>query len=129
VAESAGITEDLIEKTMAIWFSPAFLERGKATVDRVRAMLRGTNPAAYAAAIRAIGFVDLTDRIGAIRCPTLVVVGEDDPGTPPAMARVIAERISRARLEVLPGARHAAVVERREEFILALREFLQIRHG
>lgn len=125
VAETQGMTEDLVESTMAIWFSPAFLDAGKARVDRVRAMLRNTDPRGYAAAIRAIGFVDLTDRIGAIRCPALVVVGEDDPGTTPAMARVIAERIPGARLHVLPGGRHAAIVERAEEFNRLLIEFLE----
>ncbi|MCL6641256.1 MAG: alpha/beta hydrolase, partial [Candidatus Rokubacteria bacterium] len=58
------------------------------------------------------------------RCPTLVGVGADDPGTPPAMAREIAARIPGARLEVLPGARHAAVVERAEEFTRLLAGFL-----
>jgi 3-oxoadipate enol-lactonase len=124
VAETAGMTEELIGRTVAVWFTPDFLARGKAQVDRVREMLRRTDPRGYAAAIRAIGFVDLRPRLGAIRCPTLVVVGEDDPGTPPAMAREIADRIPGARLEVLPGARHAAVVERAEEFTRLLLEFL-----
>ena len=124
VAESAGMTDELIERTMAIWFSADFLARGKAQVDRVREMLRRTDPRGYAAAIRAIAFVDLRGRIGAIRCPTLVVVGADDPGTPPPMARDIAARIPGARLEILPGARHAAVVERAEEFTRLLTGFL-----
>lgn len=126
VAETAGMTEELIERTMAIWFTPDFLAHGRLPVDRVREMLRSTDPRGYAAAIRAIGFVDLRPRIAAIRCPTLVVVGQDDPGTPPAMAREIAERIPGARLEVLPGARHAAVVERAEEFTRLLVEFLTV---
>lgn len=121
VAETGGMTEDLIERTMAIWFTPGY---DPARVERVRAMLRRTSPAAYAAAIRAIGFVDLRPRLGAIRCPTLVVVGGDDPGTTPAMARDIAGRIPGARLEVLPGARHAAVVERPGDFIRLLTDFL-----
>ncbi|MGH7388676.1 MAG: alpha/beta fold hydrolase [Candidatus Rokuibacteriota bacterium] len=124
VAETAGMTDALIERTMEIWFSPDFLEKGKAVVDRVRAMLRGTDPRGYAAAIRAIGFVDLREAIRAIRCPTLVVVGEQDGGTSPAMARVMAEAIAGARLEVLKGARHAAVVECAGEFNRRLGAFL-----
>jgi len=124
VAETAGMTDALIERTMEIWFSPEFLEKGKAVVDRVRAMLRGTNPRGYAAAIRAIGFVDLRQAIQAIRCPTLVVVGEQDGGTSPAMASVIASAIPGARLEVLEGARHAAVVERADDFNHLLGDFV-----
>ena len=124
VAETTGMTETLIEKTMEIWFTPAFRERERATVDRVRAMLRATDPAGYAAAIRAIGFVDLTARIGAIRCPTLVVVGEQDPGTTPAMARTIHERITGSQLLILPGAMHCSPVEQADAFERALQAFL-----
>jgi 3-oxoadipate enol-lactonase len=125
VAESEGMTETLIERTMEIWFTAAFRAERREAVDRVRGMLRATDPAGYAAAIRAIGFVDLTDRISAIRCPTLVIVGEKDPGTPPAMARVLHERIAGSRLLVLPGAMHCSALESAEEFNRALVEFLR----
>ena len=69
-------------------------------------MLRATDPRGYAASIRAIGFVNLIPRLGAIRSPTLVIVGEKDPGTPPAMAEVLHEKIPGARL-VDPARRHA----------------------
>jgi 3-oxoadipate enol-lactonase len=87
-------------------------------------MLRSTDPAGYAASIRAIGFVDLRERLTAIRCPTLVVVGEADPGTPPAMARDLHARIAGSRLLVLPRAAHCAVVEARAAFTDALAGFL-----
>jgi 3-oxoadipate enol-lactonase len=111
IAETEGMTAALVEKTMDIWFTPPFRSQRKDIVDRIAAMLERTDPRGYAAAIRAIGFVDLTARIAAIACPTLVVVGEQDPGTPPTMARVIHERIPGARLLVLSGAAHCAVVE------------------
>ena len=87
VAETEGMTESLIERTMAIWFTAKFREQHAGQVDRVRAMLRATDPRGYAASIRAIGFVNLTPRLGAIRSPTLVIVGEQDRGTPPARPR------------------------------------------
>jgi 3-oxoadipate enol-lactonase len=126
-AESQGMTDALIERTMEIWFTPAFRERHKATVDRVRAMLRGTDPRGYVGAVQAIADVDLTERLGAITCPTLVVVGERDAGTPPAMARAIHERIHGSRLLVLPDAAHCSVVERAAEFNRALLAFLTER--
>jgi len=124
IAETAGMTEELIELTMAIWFTEHHRAAEKARVDRVREMLRRTDPRGYVASIRCIGFVDLTDRLAGIRCPTLVVVGADDPGTPPSMAQVIAERIPGARLQILPAAKHAAVVERAPEFTRLVREFV-----
>lgn len=124
VAESLGMTAELVERTMAIWFTEGFRAERPEEVGRIAGMLRATDPRGYAAAIRAIGFVDLTERIGAIRCPTLVVVGEQDPGTPPAMARAIHERITGSELLVIPGARHCAVVEAADRFLPALLEFL-----
>lgn len=124
VAESEGMTTALVDRTMAIWFTEAFRTRHVDSVERIAAMLRKSDPRGYAAAIRAIGFVDLTERIDAIRCPALVVVGEQDPGTPPAMARVIHERIPGSELLVIPGAMHCAVVEDSDRFLPALLDFL-----
>jgi len=65
VAETRGMTQELIDKTMAIWFTPEFHATHKSIVDGVSAMLRATDPRGYVAAIRAIGWVDLRDRLGA----------------------------------------------------------------
>lgn len=123
-AETQGMTDVLIERTMEIWFTAAFRDSHKPVVDRARQMLRNTDPRGYAAAIRAIADADLSQRIRAIACPTLVVVGERDPGTPVAMARVLHERIPGSKLVVLPNAAHCSVVERADEFNGLLRTFL-----
>jgi len=124
VAETDGMTETLIERTMAIWFTEKFRSEHAAEVDRVRAMLRATDPRGYAASIRAIGFVNLIPRLGAIRSPTLVIVGEKDLGTPPAMAEVLHAKIPGARLVILPGAMHCSAVEEADAFNREVAEFL-----
>lgn len=45
-------------------------------------------------------------RLGEIRCPTVVLTGDQDVLMPPANSRVLAERIPGARLEVLEGVGH-----------------------
>jgi 3-oxoadipate enol-lactonase len=127
VAESEGMTAALVDRTMAIWFTEAFRTKRPEVVERIAAMLRKSDPRGYAAAIRAIAFVDLSERIRAIICPILVVVGEQDPGTPPAMARVIHERIPGAELLILPGAMHCAVAEDADRFLRALLDFIEAR--
>jgi 3-oxoadipate enol-lactonase len=122
-AEAAGM-EAVVESTMAIWFTEAYRARETAAVDAVRGMFRKMIPAAYVAAVRAIADVDLTDAIGTIGRPTLVLVGERDPGTPPAMARVLHERIPGARLVVLPGAMHCSSLEAAAAFNAAVLAFL-----
>ncbi|MBI1736905.1 MAG: 3-oxoadipate enol-lactonase [Candidatus Rokubacteria bacterium] len=122
-AETHGL-EPLIEPTMKIWFTERFRETAKPAVDRVRDMLRATDPRGYVGAIRAIASVNLTDAIAAIRCPTLVIVGRDDPGTTVQMADVMRDRIPGAQLAVLPGAAHCSCVEAADAFTAALTRFL-----
>jgi 3-oxoadipate enol-lactonase len=124
VAEAAGMTPELVDRTMAIWFSADYRARQQASVARVAGMLAATDPRGYAASIRAIGWADQRERIGAIRMPTLVVVGEHDPGTPVAMARDIVDRIPGARLAILPRALHCSPVEAADAFHDVLRRFL-----
>jgi 3-oxoadipate enol-lactonase len=124
VAETAGITRELVDRTMAIWFSADFRARRRDVVEGLAALLAATDPHGYVASIRAIGWADQRDAIRAITAPTLVVVGEHDPGTPVAMAREIHERIAGSRLLVLPGAMHCSPVEASAAFEQALLEFL-----
>jgi 3-oxoadipate enol-lactonase len=124
VAETQGITPELVERTMAIWFSADYRARHRDVVDGVAAMLAATDARGYVAMIRAIGWADQRDAIRTITAPTLVVVGEKDPGTPVAMAREIHERIAGSRLLVLPGAMHCSPVEAAAEFHDAVLAFL-----
>jgi 3-oxoadipate enol-lactonase len=124
VAETLGMTPELVEQTMAVWFTAGFRARQSAVVERVAAMLAATDPRGYVASIRAIGWADQRDAIRGITAPTLVVVGENDPGTPVAMAREIHERIAGSRLLVLPGAMHCSPVEAAAAFHEALLAFL-----
>jgi pimeloyl-ACP methyl ester carboxylesterase len=59
---------------------------------------------------------DTLDRLGKIRCPTLVSGAEDDVLVPPRFARQLAERIPGAELRIVPGAGHGYIWERFEEF-------------
>jgi 3-oxoadipate enol-lactonase len=122
-AETQGM-EPLVEPTIERWFTAPFRERRKDVVDSVRAMIRSTPVAGYVGCCHAISQLDLTDRIGAISLPTLVIVGEDDPGTPVAASRVMHERIKGSRLEIIPSAAHLANIEQPEGFGRALTAFL-----
>ncbi len=63
------------------------------------------------------------DRLGEIRCPTLIIHGEKDSLVPIAAAREAAQRIPDARLEVVQGAGHWPMRERPQEFNRLLIEF------
>lgn len=123
VAETQGM-EPHVEPTLGRWFTPAFREKRPEVVERVRAMIRGTNPAGYVGCCRAIAALDLTDRLGAIKVPTLIIVGEDDPGTPVAASEAIRDRIPGSELVVLKSASHLSNIEQAEAFTRALTAFL-----
>jgi pimeloyl-ACP methyl ester carboxylesterase len=55
---------------------------------------------------------DALDRLGTIRAPTVVVVGEEDILTPPKFSRELAARIPGAELRVLPALGHAFYEQR-----------------
>ncbi|HEX2220975.1 MAG TPA: alpha/beta fold hydrolase, partial [Candidatus Limnocylindria bacterium] len=48
----------------------------------------------------------VTDRLGEISAPTLVLAGGQDRVVPPDVTRLVAERIPGARLEIDPGCGH-----------------------
>ena len=74
--------------------------------------LAAVDPAGYAACCDALAGYDVRDELGRIRVPTLVVAGRDDPATPPAHARALADGIPDATLVEVPRAAHLALVER-----------------
>lgn len=59
-----------------------------------------------------------------VRCPTLVVCGEDDRLTPPALSREIAALIPGAELALLPHCGHMLTMEQPEAVNALLREWL-----
>ncbi|MBI4560802.1 MAG: alpha/beta hydrolase, partial [Candidatus Rokubacteria bacterium] len=72
----------------------------------------------------AIPKIDVTDRLAAVRCPALVIVGEEDPGTPVEMARAIHAALPAAELAILRSASHLSNLEQPDEFNRVLLGFL-----
>jgi pimeloyl-ACP methyl ester carboxylesterase len=82
-------------------------------------------PMGVAAALRAMAArTDSTPLLSRIDVPTLIVVGEHDAITPPAVAEKMREAVKGSRLEIIPGAGHMPPVEAPERFASALRSFL-----
>jgi 3-oxoadipate enol-lactonase len=123
MAEAQGM-EPLVQSTIARWFTPTYVEKHPEVVEPVRAMIRRTPPQGFAGCGQAIKMLDLTDQLPRIGTPTLVIVGEDDPGTPVAASRTIHERIQGSELVILKSAAHLSNVEQPEAFAQALLGFL-----
>ncbi|RME51032.1 MAG: alpha/beta fold hydrolase [Caldilineae bacterium] len=78
---------------------------------------------AYLASFRALVGWSVADRLGAIRCPVLVIAAEHDY-TPVAVKEAYVAQMPDARLVVIPHSRHATPVERPDAFNEALAAFL-----
>ena len=61
-----------------------------------------------------------------VRCPTLVMAGELDPGSTPEMAYRMAADLGDAHVVILPGLRHLAPLEDPAQVNRVLLEFLGI---
>ena len=93
----------------------------------VRAMAEETGAEAYLRQQQAIiGRPDSRPMLGAIQCPTVMLVGEQDRGTPPELAREIAAGIAGARLVVVPDCGHLSTLERPQAVTKALVEWMQV---
>ncbi|MGW6011971.1 bifunctional 3-oxoadipate enol-lactonase/4-carboxymuconolactone decarboxylase PcaDC [Streptomyces sp. NPDC055210] len=102
----------------ARWFTPGF------TVPELVEDHRTADPDGYAACCDALAAFDLRERLSRIGAPTLLVAGREDPATPPAHLREIADAVPGAGLVEVPGASHLAPAERPEAVLTALRAHL-----
>jgi pimeloyl-ACP methyl ester carboxylesterase len=103
---AAGRMDEVLRANVPFAFHPNSA-RDPGLVARYLAMVRRAGAEALIRQNEAVmAREDLRPRLGAIACPTWVLVGEADRLTPPEHAREIAEAVPGARLEILPGAGH-----------------------
>jgi 3-oxoadipate enol-lactonase len=113
-----------VEPSIGRWFTPSFAHAHPEIADPVRAMIRATDPRGFIGCAAALRGHDVLDRLSEIEIPTLIVVGEEDPGTPVAAAEAMHARIAGSELVVLPSASHLSNLEQTEAFNDALLSFL-----
>ncbi len=109
-AETEGM-EPVLAANMSRWFSDSFPDEHPDRVEMVAEMVLANDTSCYAAAGRALGRFDAREGLSQIDCPTLILVGSEDPATPPAMAEYLHQNIANSELHVLPGLRHMTPVE------------------
>ncbi len=82
------------------------------------------DPAAYRIGAEAVWLADLRGAAAAIRVPTLVLCGDEDEITPPALSQELAGLIPGVRLEIIGQAGHLTNAEQPAAFNRALDRFL-----
>ncbi|MFL6194364.1 MAG: alpha/beta fold hydrolase [Thermoanaerobaculia bacterium] len=117
----------VLELILPVTYSPAYLE---ANAELLAAHRRNTGllpPAWFRGIVAILGTLeglDLTPHLREIRCPALIVAGEDDRMFPLDRSRALAAAIPDARLEIIPGGSHGSVIERPAQVLEALLRFL-----
>ncbi len=121
-AEGMGF---LVEPTKDRWFTPGFRASHPDVVARLVEMIATASPVGYAACCEALAEYDVTARLGEVTAPTRVIAGDQDPVSPPDVARAMAAVIPDADLVVLEDASHIANVAQPDRFDAAVLEHLE----
>ncbi|MGH6654617.1 MAG: 3-oxoadipate enol-lactonase, partial [Actinocrinis sp.] len=114
-------TGPVADTTAERWFTPSFAASGAPVVAHLVNDLRAAEPDGYAACCDALAAFDVREDLARITAPTLVIAGRDDPATPVAQARELADGIPNAALLEVPHASHLVNVEQPRTVVPALR--------
>jgi len=94
-------------------------------VARIMSMADGTGAAAFERQqLAIIGRPDNREFLSQIKCPTVIIVGEQDALTPVKVAREMADGIVGSRLEVIADCGHISTMERPDKVNALLRRWL-----
>jgi 3-oxoadipate enol-lactonase len=104
--------------------SAATREANPALAGLVRAMFLANDDKTYAAHCLALRDGDVRGDHAHITCPTLLLIGDQDPVTPLSWQQEIAAGIARSRIRIIPNTAHMTMLETPAAFNTTLLEFL-----
>src|SRR5919106_2360556 len=107
-------------------FPEPFIAAHPELIDGREAVFEGIDPAVFASACRALAALDLDADLAQVRNRTLVVVGEQDEATPPALGGALANHLADAQLTQLPGLGHCPHIQDPDAFVAAIAPFLDL---
>lgn len=126
VSRLRRIPGPLVQRAVAA-FAGETTERSKPqVVEQIRSTVLAANPQSVHWAIRSVVplRVDRHAQMAAIRCPVLVIAGEEDRTFPVAETKAMADAIPGSRFLVLPKVGHLAALEAPEQINAAIADFL-----
>ena len=101
----------LIDFQKSRWVSEAFLSKNPTKMEQVIDVFCDNDPVAYAETCRMLGQLDLRYHLSGFDFPVIILVGEDDYATPPAMAHHLASNLKNSKLKIIRDARHFTPLE------------------
>jgi 3-oxoadipate enol-lactonase len=122
--ESGGMAPQ-VAPTLERWFTAPYRSAHPDVMDWIGGMIRSTPVAGFVGCGRAIQGLNLTAELPKIKVPVLVLPGEKDPGTPPALSEIIHKAIAGSEYAVVKDAAHLANVEQAAAFNEMVAPFLK----
>jgi 3-oxoadipate enol-lactonase len=114
----------MVEGTLQRWFTDGYRQSNPNDVKRVANLIENTPVAGYAGCAQAISKINVTDRLKEIKSPTMIVVGDKDAGTPPALSHAIQQAMPGSELYIIKDASHISNVEKAAAFTHVLSTFI-----
>ncbi len=114
-------------RTLERWFTEPFRKKNPPEVQLIKKLFLSTPVKGFVGCAEAIRKLNYLDRLSEIKLPTLIIVGEEDKGTPVEVSKEMHKRIAGSELIIIPSAAHLSNLEQPEKFNTALADFLE-RH-
>jgi 3-oxoadipate enol-lactonase len=105
-------------------FPAEFIAAEPEVVAAAEANFRAIDAGVFAASACALASFDFAPRLHEVKNPVLIVVGEKDHATPPALARELANRLANAQVVEMPGLGHVPHLQAPDLFIATISDFL-----
>ena len=118
-----GDVATIAEEMTIAAFSPGFKSKSPEAFERYKAVKLAVDPQSFAQAMMALAADIRPPDVGRIRCPALIICGENDSYMTPDVARSLQQAVPGSELRVMPTG-HASAIEAPESFNDAVLEFL-----
>lgn len=114
----------LAQTSMERWFPQSFRSEHPEVLARLVAEFSATSINGYVTCCQAIAGLDTRSQLAKISCPTTLIGGSEDPGSPLEVLRTMAQNIAGSELHLLEGAGHLSNIDRPEQFTALLERHL-----
>lgn len=114
----------IADTAMARLFAPDFQAAHPDLMANRRAAFLRTDVDVFERACLSLAALDLSSQLTTVRIPVLMMVGDQDAATPPAMAVDLAGRVPQAELRILAGCAHVPPLQAPDLVIEAITAFL-----
>ncbi|MFY7942886.1 MAG: alpha/beta fold hydrolase [Burkholderiaceae bacterium] len=114
----------LVQPTLSRWFTDPYREKHPDVMATIGHMIGTTSVAGYAGCCAAIGVINNHEGLQQLKTPALILVGDQDLATPPALSEQIHQHWPDSKYVVLKDAAHLSSVEQAQAFNDAVMQFL-----